>query len=149
VDDHRMFELATALAVAKSRQDLPAALRLFHPDVVLEAPPFGVTARGLAENERALKGFFASFPDYAVTLDGHASAGGTLVCWGTARMTMADGWLGLAPHGRPAELPVFLRFTFAGDRIASEHFAFDLAALCARSGVSADAALDRLERKAR
>jgi hypothetical protein len=112
--------------------------------VVLEAPPFGVTARGLAENNRALNGFFASFPDYSVTLDGHAHTAGTLVCWGTARLRAAEGWLGLTPHRRPVELPVVLRFTFADDRIASEWFFFDLAALCARSGLSADAVLDRL-----
>lgn len=49
----RMFELAHALAVAKSRQDVPAALRLFHPGMVLETPAFGTTARGLPGNERA------------------------------------------------------------------------------------------------
>ena len=148
MNEHRMIELVTALAVAKSRQDVPAALRLFHPDVVLESPPFGVTARGRAENEHALTTFFASFPDYAVTLDGHARTGGTLVCWGTARLTMIGGWLGLAPHGRSVELPVVLRFTFAGDRIASEHFSFDLATLCTRSGVSTDAVVERLGRAA-
>lgn len=39
-----MFELAQALAVAKSRQDVPAAVKLFHPDMVLETRPSG---RGL------------------------------------------------------------------------------------------------------
>ena len=83
-----MFELAQALAVAKSRQDVGAALALLHPEMVLEAPAFGSVARGLAENEFALARFFATFPD------------------------------GL---------------------IASERFFFDLAALCAQSGVSTDA----------
>jgi hypothetical protein len=36
-----MFELAQALAMAKSRQDVPAALKVLHPDMVLECPPFG------------------------------------------------------------------------------------------------------------
>jgi len=146
MDVNRMIELVEALAEAKSRQDVPAAVRLFHPEMVLEAPAFGVAAHGLAENEQALNGFFVSFPDYAVTLDGHAHSAGTLVCWGTARMTPAEGWLGLAPHRRPVQLPVVLRFTFAGDRIASEWFFFDLATLAARSGLSADAVLDRLGR---
>ena len=52
----RMFELAQALAMAKSRQDVPAAL--LHPDMVLECPPFGSVARGLEENSRALTRFF-------------------------------------------------------------------------------------------
>jgi hypothetical protein len=48
----RMFELAQALAVAKSRQDVPAAMKLFHRDMLLESPAFGTMARGLAENEK-------------------------------------------------------------------------------------------------
>lgn len=133
------FTLAQALAVAKSRQDLPAALDLLHPDMTLETPAFGTTAKGRAENEKALKRFFATFPDYDVTLDGHASDGTTLVCWGTARMTMTGDRFGVVPNGERAELPVFIQFTFADDLIASERFFFDLSALCAQSGVSTDA----------
>lgn len=48
-----MFELAQALAVAKSRQDLQAAMKLLHRDMVLETPAFGSVARGLAANELA------------------------------------------------------------------------------------------------
>ncbi len=81
-----MFELAQALAVAKSRPDVPAAVRLFHPDMLLETPAFGTVARGLAENEKALTRFFA-----------------------------------------------------CDDLMAGERFCFDLSALCAQSGVSADA----------
>ncbi|MQY27477.1 hypothetical protein NRB56_30600 [Nocardia sp. RB56] len=134
-----MFELAQALATAKSRQDVPAALALFHPDMELVTPAFGTTARGLAENERALRRFFASFPDYHVELSGHADDGATLVCWGTARMTMTGNRFGVIPNGRRAEIAVFITFTFADDRIAGESFHFDLADLCAQSGVSTDA----------
>ncbi|WP_409493831.1 ester cyclase [Amycolatopsis sp. cmx-11-12] len=133
------FALAQALAVAKSRQDIPAALDLLHPDMTLETPAFGTTAKGRAENEKALKRFFATFPDYDVTLDGHASDGTTLVCWGTARMTMTGDRFGVVPNGERAELPVFIQFTFADGLIASERFFFDLSALCAQSGVSTDA----------
>jgi predicted ester cyclase len=91
------------------------------------------------ENEFALTRFFASFPDYAVALDGHASDGRTLVCWGTVQMTMTGERFGVQPSGRRAELPVHIRFTFADGLIASERFFFDLASLCAQSGVSTDA----------
>ncbi|MFH0520959.1 ester cyclase [Streptomyces sp. M41] len=140
----RMLELAYALAVAKSRQDIPAALRLFHPDMVLETPAFGTRARGLAENEKALQRFFASFPDYGVALRGHASNGDTLVCWGTARLTMTGNRFGVVPNGEPAEIPVFIQFTFKDNLIAGERFFFDLATLCARSGVSTDVVREML-----
>ncbi|WP_280245401.1 ester cyclase [Nocardia abscessus] len=139
-----MMGLATELAKVKSRQDVSAALRLMHGTMVLEAPAFGTVARGLDVNEIALRAFFASFPDYDVELSGHAVAGETLVCWGTARMTMTGDRFGVEPNGRRAELPVFLRFAFADRLIAGEYFHFDLSELCAQSGVSTDAVRQKL-----
>lgn len=144
MNGYRMFELAHDLAVAKSRQDVPAAVRLLHPRMLLESAALGTRACGLAENERALTRFFASFPDYDVALHGHASNGDTLVCWGTARMTMTGDRFGVVPNGRRAELPAFIQFTFKDDLIASERFFFDLSELCAQSGVSTDAVRQKL-----
>jgi predicted ester cyclase len=139
MDRKRMFELAQQLAVAKSRQDVPAALKVLHEEMLLEAPAFGTNARGLAENERTLTRFFKTFPDYDVVLEGHAATDDTLVCWGRVRMTMTGDRFGVVPNGRRAELPVFIQFAFKDDRITHERFAFDLAELCAQSGVSIDA----------
>ncbi|WP_205718312.1 ester cyclase [Actinomadura sp. WMMA1423] len=139
MDSDRMVELAQALAAAKSRQDVPAAMRLLHPEMVLESPAFGTNARGTAENEKALRRFFSSFPDYDVALQGHAANHHALVCWGTVRMTMTGDRFGVAPNGRRAELPVHIRFGFKDDRIAAEGFFLDLSELCAQSGVSTDA----------
>jgi len=141
---NRMFELAQALAVAKSRQDVASATKLLHPEMVLETPAFGTIARGLAENEAILRRFFASFPDYDVRLQGHASNADTLVCWGKVRMTMTGDRFGVTPNGRRAELPVFIQFAFKDDLIASERFLFDLSELCAQSGVSTDAVRQRI-----
>jgi len=140
----RMFELVQALAVAKSRQDVPAALKVLHPDMLLETPAFGTKACGLAENELILKKFFAPFPDYHVALQGHAANADTLICWGTARMTMTGDRFGVTPTGRRAEFPVFIQFVFEDDLIAGERFFFDLATLCAQSGVSTDAVRRKL-----
>jgi hypothetical protein len=62
MNGHWMFELAHDLAVAKSRQDVSAALRLLYPKMLLESPAFGTRACGPAENKLALTRFFASFP---------------------------------------------------------------------------------------
>jgi len=77
---------------------------------VLAVPAFGTTARGLAENEKALTGFFTSFPDYHVALQGHASNSDTLICWGTVRITMTGDRFGVVPNGERAQLPVFIQF---------------------------------------
>jgi predicted ester cyclase len=138
MNSDRMFELAQSLAVAKSRQDVSAALKVLHPDMLLENPAFGTSARGLAENEKVLNRFFAAFPDYHVVLDGHAANGDTLVCWGQVQMTMTGDRFGVVPNGKRAELPVFIQFAFKEDRIVRERFFFDLSELCAQSGVSTD-----------
>jgi predicted ester cyclase len=144
MDRKRMFELAQQLAVAKSRQDVPAALRVLHEEMLLETPAFGTRARGLAENERTLQRFFKSFPDYDVALEGHAATQDTLICWGRVRMTMTGDRFGVLPNGRRAELPVFIQFAFKDDRIVHERFVFDLAELCEQSGVSTDAVRRKL-----
>ena len=139
MNGERMFELAQSLATAKSRQDVSAALQLLHPDMLLETPAFGTKACGHAENEKVLSRFFASFPDYHVVLEGHASNDATLICWGQARMTMTGDRFGVTPNGNRAEFPVFIQFRFKDDLIVSERFFFDLSALCSASGVSTDA----------
>ena len=139
MNSNRMFELAQALAIAKSRQDVPAALKVLHPNMCLESPAFGTKARGIADNEKVLTRFFTSFPDYQVDLHGHANSDGTLVCWGTVHMTMTGDRFGVIPNGERAVLPVFIQFSFQDDLIVSERFFFDLSALCAQSGVSTDA----------
>jgi predicted ester cyclase len=144
MDRKRMFELAQQLAVAKSRQDVPAALRVLHEEMLLETPAFGTRARGLAENERTLQRFFKSFPDFDVALEGHAATQDTLICWGRVKMTMTGDRFGVVPNGRRAELPVFIQFAFKDDRIVHERFVFDLAELCAQSGVSTDAVRRKL-----
>lgn len=144
MDGARMFELAQALAEAKSRQDLPAALKLLHSDMVLETPAFGGRAVGIDQNAAVLARFFASFPDYNVSLEGHAATQSELVCWGTVRMTMTGNRFGVVPNNQRATLPVFIRFTFKDDLILSERFFFDLSELCAQSGVSTDAVRNTL-----
>jgi predicted ester cyclase len=139
MNSDRMFALAQALAAAKSRQDVAAAMNLFHKDMLLESPAFGTKAQGLAENAKVLSRFFTSFPDYNVVLQGHASNSDTLLCWGTVQMTMTGDRFGVVPNGARAELPVFIQFAFKDDLIAGERFFFDLSELCAQSGVSTDA----------
>ncbi|MFD8247072.1 hypothetical protein [Nocardia sp. NPDC059691] len=45
MDSGWTMDLATRLAVAKSRQDVAAAVRLMHGEMVLEAPAFGLCAQ--------------------------------------------------------------------------------------------------------
>ncbi len=137
----RMYELAYELGVAKNRQDVAAALAFMHDDIELSSPAWGAIARGKEENAALLTHFFANYPDYEVTFEGHVADGERFVGWGTVRMTMAvdaSDAKGMTPNGRRIAIPVTIRMTFRDDLIATEHFMCDLAQIAAQSGISID-----------
>ena len=134
-----MADIVDALAAAKSRQDVDAAMNIYHPRGVLEAPPFGSRREGAAQLRAALEGFFSLFPDYAVTLEGRAVSGDTMITWGTIHLTLSGRPGGQTPNGKRASVPVFILFRFRDGRVFWESFNFDLASLCRQSGISADA----------
>ncbi|WP_218574599.1 ester cyclase [Reyranella sp. CPCC 100927] len=130
-----MIRIANALATAKSRQDIEAAMDVYHPDGVLEAPPLGSRRAGATQIRAALKGFFSLFPDYSVTLDDQAVSGDTLIAWGTIHLTLSGNPGGQTPNGARASVPVFILFRFRDGRVIWESFNFDLASLCRQCGV--------------
>ncbi|WP_459547074.1 YybH family protein [Nocardia sp. X0981] len=98
LDVKEAVEIVERLAQAKSRQDVAAAMAVYHPDGVLESPPLGGHYGG-AEIEGAVTGWFAFAPDYEVRLDGHGLDGGTLCCWGEIAFTPAFTFGGAVPNG--------------------------------------------------
>ena len=134
-----MVRIASALATAKSRQDVDKAMEIYHPNCVLEAPPFGSRREGSAQIRESLVRFFALFPDYSVNLSGSAVSGDTLVAWGEISATVSGKPGGQTPNGRRAQVPVFILFRCSEGRIVWESFNFDLASLCRQCGVTIDA----------
>lgn len=124
------------LAEAKSRQDVEAALAIYHPDAVLESPSLDSRAQGggLAD---ALEGWFAFAPDYSVRLDGHGLDGDTLCSWGEISFTPAFAGSGV-PDGARATTPVFILFRFAEGRVHWESFHFDIASVARQCGLAAE-----------
>lgn len=136
--------LARAYCTAKNRRDGAAALRVCHPDFVLETIPFGTRSHGAGETALHLTAFFAAFPDYAVDLEDLVADGTTVACWGEMHCTLRGPLGALPPTGRTARVPVCSIFTTRDGLLASERFFFDLHALCTQLGVSVhdvDAAL--------
>lgn len=133
-----MSRTIASLAAAKSRQDTDAALALMHDDMVLDSPAFGTRAQGLADNRAVLQRLFRTFPDYSVSMEGHAAAPAAYACWGKVRMTMNGERFGVKPNGRQAVLPAFFLFGFRDELIVYERMMIDLASLCAQSNVSTD-----------
>lgn len=134
-----MLTIASALAAAKSRQDLDETMRIYHPDIVLESPPFGTVGRGGDEVRAQLAFFFQVLPDYNVVLEGSAVSGDTMIGWGRVRATLTGEFSGRKPNGARAEVPVFILFRFRDGRVVWESFNFDLASLCRQCGIPAEA----------
>lgn len=136
--------LARAYCAAKNRRDGAAALRVCHPDFVLDTIPFGTRSHGAGETALHLTAFFAAFPDYAVDLERMVADDAVAACWGEMRLTLRGPLGALPPTGRTARLPVCSIFTTRDGLLAGERFFFDLHGLCTQLGVAlpdVDAAL--------
>lgn len=144
-------DLATAkaivahLASVKSRQDVKAALEIYHWNATLLCPPWKSSAQGRDEVEKSLINFFKLVPDYVVDLAGNAMDGDTLVSWGTIHMTLSTTPRGDAPNGKKASTPVFILFRFAEGKVIWESFHFDPADVARQSGVTTEAFVRRTE----
>jgi predicted ester cyclase len=135
----RMKAIVSELAAVKSRQDLEAALSIYHPNAILLSPPVRSHAQGHAELRNSLTSFFRFAPDYAVDLHGQAADGETLCSWGEIRFTPAYSFRGDKPNGKQIRTPVFILFRFRDDKVAWESFHFDLADVARQVGLPAEA----------
>jgi len=127
--------LVRSYGSAKSQQDIGAALSICSAGFRLETVAMGLETQDRADAERQLETFFAAFPDYGVAIEGIACADGVATCWGRARMTWRGSFLGRAPSGRTAELPIFCVFRCRNGVLAGERFFFDLSSLCDQIGL--------------
>lgn len=126
------------LAQAKSDQDIDAAMKVYHPDAVLESPSLGTCYVG-EQVKDAVAGWFAFAPDYRVEIAGAALDGETLCCWGTISFTPAFTAAGQIPNGNKVSVPVFMLFEFRDERVSWESFHFDVASTAHQCGVDATA----------
>ncbi len=138
LDKAQAVAIVDALAHAKSRQDVAAAMEIYHPEGVLESPSLGTRNEGGAIH-KAIVGWFDFAPDYQVRLDGHAMDGGTLCCWGEISFTPAFTFDGTVPNGAQVVVPVFILFQFDDGRVKWESFHFDVAGAARQCGVDATA----------
>jgi predicted ester cyclase len=131
--------IVAKLAEVKSRQDIAAALAIYHPEGELLCPPWGSRSAGYEQLRENLKTFFKLAPDYHVELDGYALAGDTLCTWGEIQFTLTATFRGDRPNGKKVCTPVFILFRFRDNKVAWESFHFDPADVARQSGVPAEA----------
>ncbi|MFD6327171.1 ester cyclase [Streptomyces sp. NPDC058442] len=133
-------DVVRTYAAAKSRADIPAALKGCHPDVVFETIPFQAVARGTEEAARQFTGFLRAFPDYHVELEYLHGMNGLVVGSGTIRATMAGPLAGIEPTNKAYALPFACHWTVRDGLITHERFFFDFHQMCEQLGLSTDAA---------
>lgn len=133
-------EIVARYAAAKSRQDVAGALAVCTDDFVLDTVAFGIRGVGTAEVAAHLGLFFATFPDYRVTMDGQAVADDdrAVTCWGTFRATMRGALGTFGPTNAACTVPFVCVFELGGDRLAAERFFFDLGTMCEQLGLPLD-----------
>ena len=132
ITEAEMLALTRELARVKSRQNIKAALTLYHPNIELNSPGFESISRGAAAVEKNLQVFFALFPDYRVTLADYACKGPMLLATGEVCVTPQ-----IPGHPCPqVTVPVFLELLFEGERIIKEIFFLDVGLVCKRAGIT-------------
>lgn len=129
-----MLSMATELAEVKSRQDILAAVAIYHPQAEMIAPSFDSIATGSAEIEQHLRIFFGLFPDYCAKLEQHAFNQNVMLA--TAQVSATLNIPGKNCHR--IELPVFIEFQFHENRISKEVISLDFGMVCRLSGVRPD-----------
>lgn len=128
----KMLALTKELARVKSRQDIAAALAIYHPDIELISPGFESTCRGQMEVKKGLLFFFALLPDYQVTLLSHACNGPMMLAVGEVSLTPR-----IPDHPCPrVSIPVFIEFHFNEERISKEIFGLDIGLICKKAAIT-------------
>lgn len=137
----RMKEIVNELAAVKSRQDIDAAMRIYHPEAELLSPPMGARYCGEQSLRRGLEAFFRFAPDYHVQVAAMAAEGDTLCAWGEITFTPSHNRHGALGQGRTIRTPAFILFRFRDEKVVWESFHYDLADLARQAGVPAESFL--------
>ena len=142
-----MCSIVNALAEAKNRQDVEAALAVYHTDAILESPPFRARRAGTEQLRVGLNSFFEMVPDYAVELPHLVADGDTLCGWGAISFTLSHTFNDAIPNGRRVSTPVFILSRFKERRVIWESFHFDLSDVAEQSGVPTESLIRRPQNK--
>jgi len=132
INEAKMLSLVTELADVKSRQDIAAALAIYHPDIELISPSFNSDIKGGVDVGQQLAVFFKLFPDYEVSLDQYAANEKVMLATGQVSVTA-----NIPGKNCPRiQLPVFIEFHFHESRISKEVFYLDAGLVCKKSGIT-------------
>jgi steroid delta-isomerase-like uncharacterized protein len=119
---------------ATNEHDVESLADLYAPDAVVESP-LGGTHQGRAAIESVIGAFFSALSDALVTQDELIIDGDRVVLVVTVSGTDTGGFMGMAPSGRPAQLPVVFVCQVADGLITHERRIYDFTGMLVQIGV--------------
>jgi steroid delta-isomerase-like uncharacterized protein len=133
---------------AEAARDFDAIMATFVDDCYLETVPLNLRIEGRSAARAAYEGYFTAFPDLTPDDEGFAFGDDVIVTWGTLRGTSKGTWFGVPASGRAFALQFVNVARFRAGRMAGESIHFDLATLCAQSGMPLEAIRDAAQVRA-
>jgi len=127
----RMFELRMQ---ALNDHDVETLADLYAENAVVESP-LGGTHQGRAAIASVFGAFFSALSDATLTQDNLIIDGDRVVQVVTMSGTDTGGLMGMAPSGRPAQLPMVVVCQVADGLIAHERRIYDFTGMLVQIGV--------------
>lgn len=127
----RMFERRMQ---ALNDHDVEALADDYSDDAVVESP-LGGTHQGRAAIASVFSAFFGALSDATLTQDNLIIDGDDVVQVVTMSGTDTGGLMGMAPSGRPAQLPMVVVCRVADGRIVHERRIYDFTGMLVQIGV--------------
>ena len=119
---------------ATNEHDVESLADLYAPDAVVESP-LGGTHQGRTAIETVIGAFFGALSDARFTQDELIIDGDRVVLVVTVSGTDTGGFMGTAPSGRPAQLPVVFVCRVADGLITHERRIYDFTGMLVQIGV--------------
>ena len=129
-----IVELFAKRDAAINEQDLEALTTLFAEDAVAESP-LGGTHQGRAAIGAVFKAFFDAFSDATISTDDLIIDGDRVVQVYTLSGTDTGGMMGMAPSGKPAQLPIVIVARVADGLITHERRIYDFTGMLVQIGL--------------
>jgi steroid delta-isomerase-like uncharacterized protein len=129
-----IVELFARRDAAINEQDLEGVTALFAENAVVESP-LGGTHQGRAAIGAVFKAFFDAFSNATITTDDLIIDGDRVVQVYTLSGTDTGGMMGMAPSGKPAQLPIVVVAHVADGRITHERRIYDFTGMLVQIGV--------------
>jgi len=130
----QIVELFDRRLNATNEHDVASVADLYAPDAVVESP-LGGTHQGRAAIESVIGAFFGALSDVRMTQDELIIDGQRVVQVVTVSGTDNGGFMGTAPTGRPAQLPVVFVCHVADGLITHERRIYDFTGMLVQIGV--------------